>query len=274
MPVDVSDESRISLYPVDLTAEKQINEVFQNFKPHTVIHTASPSYLDTTGALMKTNVEGTTALLRVSTDCPDTQAFVFTSSNSAVVPTQEPISEDDAQQVDKTNAPSVYGLSKAIAERLVASANSERLYTSILRIPGIYGEYDTNFVPQLVSSMRRKEHKMQVGNDNKLFEFLYVKKAAEAHILAMKALLDPKIRGQAGGEAFFISDGKPQYFFEFSRRFYAAAGNPVAPEEVTKIPFSVMEAMASMTEWLYWIFTLGMVQPSLRRISIDHLDKA
>lgn len=272
-PIDVSDKSRISLHAIDLTDNGQISELVRNVKPHAVIHTASPSYLDTATVLMKTNVEGTKALLEAATDCPDTKAFIFTSSNSAVVSTQEPISEDDAQQVDKTNAPSVYGLSKAIAERLVAGANSEHLYTSILRIPGIYGEYDTNFVPQLVSSMRRKEHKMQVGNDNKLFEFLYVKKAAEAHILAIKALLDPKTRGQAGGEAFFISDGKPQYFFEFSRRFYAAAGNPVAPEEVTKIPFSVMQAMASTTEWLYWIFTLGMVQPSLRRISIDHLDK-
>lgn len=120
--------------------------------------------------------------------------------------------------------------------------------------------------------MRKKEHKMQVGNNTKLFEFLYVNKAAEAHILAMNALLNPSTRDQVGGEDFFISDGKPQGLFDFFRRIYAAAGSPVRPEEVTSIPLSVMQTMASTMEWVYWVFTLGTVQPSLRRISMDHLD--
>ncbi|KAH7006399.1 hypothetical protein EDB82DRAFT_493487 [Fusarium venenatum] len=272
VPVDVLDESRISLFPLDLTSRDQTDEVFQNFKPHAVIHTASPSYLDTSRALIKTNVDGTNILLEAAKACSHTKAFVLTSSNQAVVPTQEPLSEENAQQYVKTNAPNAYALSKGLAERLVTAANSEELYTSIIRIPGIYGEYDTNFIPQLVSSIRRNEHKMQVGNDAKLFEVVYVKKAAEAHILAMKTLLDPTTRGQTGGEAFFISDGKPQKFFDFCRRFYAAAGNPVRPEEVTRIPLSVMQAVASSTEWLYWVLTLGMMQPGLRRISMDHLD--
>ncbi|RGP77590.1 hypothetical protein FLONG3_4281 [Fusarium longipes] len=271
-PVDVSDDYRISLYSLDLTLEDQLEAVFNDFKPHAVIHTASPSYLDTGRALLKINVNGTKALLEVAKACEETKAFVFTSSNQAVVPTQEPISEGNARLWDETNAPNAYALSKAMAERIVTAANSEQLYTSIIRLPGIYGEYDTNFIPQLMSSMRRKEHKMQVGNDTKLFEFLYVKKAAEAHILAMKALLNPNTRDQAGGEAFFISDGKPQRFFEFCRRFYAAAGSPVMPEETTRIPLPIMQVMASTAEWLYWVFTLGMVKPSLRRIGIDYLN--
>ncbi|KAL6918994.1 hypothetical protein ACHAPO_009267 [Fusarium lateritium] len=272
VPVDVSDESRISLFPLNLTSRDQIDQVFQNFKPHAIIHTVSPSYLDTRKALIETNVDGTKLLLEAAKACTHTQAFIFTSSNQAVVPTQEPLSEENAQQYDETNAPNAYALSKGLTERLVTAANSDELYTSVIRIPGIYGEYDTNFIPQLVSSIRRNEHKMQVGNDDKLFEVAYVKKAAEAHILAMKALLDPTTRVQAGGEAFFISDGKPQKFFDFCRRFYAAAGSPVRPEEVTRIPLPVMQVMASTTEWLYWIFTLGMMQPGLRRISMDHLD--
>ncbi|KAG8674253.1 erg26, C-3 sterol dehydrogenase [Fusarium poae] len=272
VPVDVSDESRISLLLLDLTSRDQIDQVFQKFKPHAVIHTVSPSYLDTRQALIKTNIDGTKILLEAAKACSHTQAFVFTSSNQAVVPTQEPLSEENAQLYDATNAPNAYALSKGLAERLVIAANSDELYTSVIRIPGIYGEYDTNFIPQLMSSMRKKEHKMQVGKDDKLFEVLYVRKAAEAHLLATKTLLDPSSRDRAGGEAFFISDGKPQKFFDFCRRFYAAAGNPVKSEEVTRIPLSVMQSMASTTEWLYWVFTLGMIQPSLRRINMDHLD--
>ncbi|KAF4439403.1 C-3 sterol dehydrogenase (C-4 decarboxylase) [Fusarium acutatum] len=272
MPTDVADESRVSLHPADLAVPSQIDQVFEKFRPHAIIHTASPSYIDTPANLIKANVDGTKALLKAASACADTRAFVFTSSDSAVIPTQEPLSEEDSVLYDETNAPNAYAMSKAAAERLVIASNSERLWTAAIRIPATYGEYDTNFVPQLVQSIRRKEHKMQVGNDTKVFEFLYVKKAAEAHILAMRALLDSEKGGIAGSQAFFISDGKPQKFFDFSRKCYAAAGHPVALEEVTKIPFFVMQAMASTAEWVYWVMTLGYIKPSMRRTAIDHLD--
>ncbi|KAF5984739.1 C-3 sterol dehydrogenase [Fusarium bulbicola] len=272
MPGDVADESRVSLHAADLTIPSQIERVFETFNPHAVIHTASPSYIDTPAILIKANIDGTKALLEAALACTDTRAFVFTSSDSAVIPTQEPLSEDDAVLYDETNAPKAYAMSKAAAERLVIASNSEQLWTAAIRIPATYGEYDMNFVRQLVQSIRRKEHKMQVGNDTKISEFLYVKKAAEAHILAIKALIDLEIREKAGGQAFFISDGRPQKFFDFSRKLYAAAGYPVALEEVTRIPFFMMQAMASTAEWIYWIITLGYIKPSMRRSAIDHLD--
>ncbi|KAF4955992.1 hypothetical protein FGADI_4165 [Fusarium gaditjirri] len=272
MPADVADESRVLLHAADLTVPKQIEQVFETLKPHAVIHAASPPYLDTPANLMKANIDGTKALLKTASACADTCAFVFTSSDSAVLPTQEPLSEDDSVLYDETNAPNAYAMSKATAERLVLASNSEQLRTAAVRIPATYGEYDTNFVPQLIQSIRRKEHKMQVGNDTKVFEFLYVKKAAEAHILAMTALFDLETRDKAGGQAFFISNGKPQKFFDFCRKFYAAAGHPVALEEVTRIPFPVMQAMASMAEWVYWVLTLGYIKPGMRRTAIDHLD--
>ncbi|KAF5563865.1 C-3 sterol dehydrogenase (C-4 decarboxylase) [Fusarium napiforme] len=272
MPADVADESRVSLHAADLTIPSQIEHVFETFKPHAVIHTASPSYIDTPANLIKANIDGTKALLKAASACADTHAFVFTSSDSAVIPTQEPLLEEDSVLYDETNAPNTYAMSKAAAERLVISSNSEQLWTAAIRIPATYGECDMNFVRQLVQSIRRNEHKMQVGNDTKVFEFLYVKKAAEAHILAMKALLDSEKRDIAGGQAFFISDGKPHKFFDFSRKLYAAAGHPVELEEVTKIPFFMMQAMASTAEWVYWIMTLGYIKPAMRRSAIDHLD--
>ncbi|KAF5570962.1 C-3 sterol dehydrogenase (C-4 decarboxylase) [Fusarium phyllophilum] len=272
MPADVADKSRVSLHAADLTIPRQIEQVFETFKPHAVIHTASPSYIDTPANLINANIDGTKALLKAASACVDTSAFVFTSSDSAVIPSQEPLSEEDSVLYDETNAPNAYAMSKAAAERLVVASNSERLWTAAIRIPATYGEYDMNFVRQFVQSIRRKEHKMQVGNDSKAFEFLYVKKAAEAHLLAMEALLDTETREKAGGQTFFISDGRPQKFFDFSRKCYAAAGYPVASEEVTKIPFFVMQAMASTAEWVYWKVTLGYVKPGMRRTAIDHLD--
>ncbi|SPJ70651.1 related to C-3 sterol dehydrogenase (C-4 decarboxylase) [Fusarium torulosum] len=272
IPAGISGDSRISLHAVDVASPSQIETVFRDFRPHAVIHTASPTFLDTTANLIKANVDGTTALLAAAIACIDTKAFVFTSSNSALVSTQEPVTEADAELHDENTAPNVYSMTKAKAERLVVATDSPHLRTSIIRICALYGEHDQNFVPQLVASMRRKEHKMQVGNDTKLHEFIYVGKAAEAHILAMQTLLNPDTADRAGGEAFFISDGRPQPFFEFCRRCYAAAGHPVAANEITRIPMPVMKAMASATEWVYWIFTLGYIKPNLRRIGINVLD--
>lgn len=159
------------------------------------------------------------------------------------------------------------------ADTMVLAANSTDLHTAVIRLPGIYGEDDTNFIPQLLSSVRKKEHKMQVGQNKMVFEFVYVKKAAEAHILAARALLDPRSAPAVAVEAFFVSDGRPQPFFDFARKCYAATGNPVAPGDVTIIPMAAMQAMASAGEWAYKIFTLGTKMPKLGKDSIDHLDK-
>jgi sterol-4alpha-carboxylate 3-dehydrogenase (decarboxylating) len=114
---------------------------------------------------------------------------------------------------------------------------------------------------------------MQVGQNKKVFEFLYIAKAAEAHVLALRALLDPADTCRVAGEAFFVSDGRPQPFFDFARKCYAAAGSPVAPGQVTVIPLAALQAAASTGEWAYRVFTLGFKQPTLRRNSIDHLDR-
>ena len=224
-------------------------------------------------ALERTNVEGTKILLEAAKTCAKTRGFVYTSSDSAVVPTEEPLVEEQAELYTDTHFPNAYARSKALADALVQNANSDQLRTAVLRVPVLYGEQDTWFIGQLLSSVRKGEHKMQVGPNKKVFEFGYAPKAAEAHMLAAHALLNDDSAKGIAGEAFFISDGRPELFFDFARRCYAAAGKPVSPEEVTTIPLAAMQAMASIGEWAYWISTLGSKTPFLRRDNIDHLDR-
>ena len=271
---DKDNSDRLSYHAADISSEAQLWAIFEQVKPQVVIHTASPHSTDGAAALMRTNVEGTTVLLRSAKACPATHAFVYTSSDSAVVPTQQPLTEDKAELYSERHFVNPYGLSKALADAMVLAANDDDdLRTAVIRLPGIYGEHDTNFIPQLVTSVRKGEHKMQVGRNQKVFEFVYVNKAAEAHVLAARALLDPQAAPTVAGEAFFVSDGRPQPFFDFARRCYAVTGNPVAPGDVTIIPLVAMQAMASAGEWAYRIFTLGTKMPKLRRDSIDYLDR-
>jgi sterol-4alpha-carboxylate 3-dehydrogenase (decarboxylating) len=269
----VRSNDRIHLHAADLTSEKDIQAVFDTFRPDVVIHTASPKPTDKAPILARANIEGTKLLLNCAKLCSETRAFVYTSSDSAIEPTQEPLTEDKARLYDEDHYVNAYGMSKGVADAAVQAANCKDLRTAVIRLPSIYGERDNNFVPQLVSSVRKKEHKTQLGPNKKLFEFVYVEKAAEAHLLAVRALLDPDTVTGVAGEAFFISDGRSEPFFDFARRCYAAMGYPVAPSEVTVIPMSAVQLMASLGEWAYTILTLGTMTPKLRRVSIDHLDK-
>ncbi|OAK98516.1 NAD(P)-binding protein [Phaeosphaeriaceae sp. SRC1lsM3a] len=265
---------RLSTHPADLASSADIQGIFNSFKPHVVIHTASPRHTDSIAALKRANIEGTNILLNCAKKCDTTRAFIYTSSDSAVEPSEEPLTEEHAKLYDDHHFPNPYGLTKAVADAAVQAANCDELYTVVLRVPGIYGEKDTSgMTAQFASSVRKKEHKMQIGQNKKSFEFVYAGKAAEAHVLAMRALMNPQKAAGVAGEAFFITDGKPQPFFEFARRCYASIGSPVAPDEVTIIPMYAMQLMASAGEWAYFIFTLGMVKPTLRRHGIDHLDK-
>jgi sterol-4alpha-carboxylate 3-dehydrogenase (decarboxylating) len=273
LPVDDRLKARLSYHAVDVADETQIRKVFTQFQPHAVIHTAAPHHTDDAATHNRATVEGTCMLLECAETCPETRAFVYTSSDSACVPTQTPLTEEDAELYTGIHYPNPYARSKALADRATQAANSNKLRTAVIRIPVVYGENDTNLIPQLLSSVRKKEHKMQVGQNKKVFEFLYVKKAAEAHVRALRALLDPSASSQVAGEAFFVSDGRPQPFFDFARKCYAAAGSPVDPKDITVMPLAALQAAASAGEWAYMIFTLGSKRPNLRRDSIDHLDR-
>ena len=252
----------------DITNLSDVQALFMELKPQVVIHTVSPSANDWPAALQQTNIDGTRLLLRCADACPQTRAFIFTSSNSAIIPTQTLLTEADSRFVERTS--NHYARTKAEAEKMVLGANSLNLRTTTLRLPAIYGENDHNFLPQLVQSIRKNEHRVQLGTNQKLFEFVYVEKAAQAHILAAEALLHDS-GAKVDGEAFFISDGQPQPFFDFCRKAYAAAGHPVKPDEVKTIPLLLIQIMASVGEWLYFIFTLNMRRPVLRRHNIDQL---
>ena len=266
-------DARISYHAADVADDVQIKAIFDEFKPHAVIHTASPSHNSSASSLKRTNIKGTATLLKAAEACYDTRAFVYTSAGAAVEPTQTRLTEDKAVLWTQRRHVDSYGMTKGVADALVQAANGLMFSTAVIRIAGLYGENDHNLLPTLVTMLRKKQYKSQVGPNKKLFEFVYVKKAAEAHILATRALLDSENGAEVAGQAFFVSDGVPQPFFDFTRNCFAAAGSPVSPEEVSITPIFIMQIVASLLEWIYLIFTFGTKVPFVRRDGIDHLDR-
>jgi len=261
----------------DISNYQQVAALFSKIKPNVIIHTASPKYTTPEKILRQTNVDGTRILLQCAAESPDVQAFVYTSTDSAIV--QAPgikLTEDIAVLHTEKSRTNLYAKTKAIADFEVCAANKPgTLRTAVIRIAGLYGESDDNCIGTLLEAAKKGQHKVQIGDSKRHFEFIYVEKACVAHILAARGLLQEAStnsdHGTVSGEAFFISDDVSMPYFDFARKVYALAGYPVPTEEIQVLPFWLARWIAVVGEWLYWIFTLNTKTPQLKKLGVEYL---
>jgi sterol-4alpha-carboxylate 3-dehydrogenase (decarboxylating) len=74
--------------------------------------------------------------------------------------------------------------------------------------------------------------------------------------------LDPsRASGKIDGEAFIISDGVPVAFWHQVRLIWTVARGKQELVDVTILPGWIALFIASIMEWVYWIFTFGMKKP-------------
>ena len=268
-------------HSANLANVEQVAAILEKVKPRVIFHCASPDYLAPDKELWQTNVIGTRILLKCAAKCPSVKGLVYTSSDSAIVPAAPEVmqTEETAKLYDEHSKIKMYCKTKAIGDReVLATNNPPELLTAVLRIPKVYGGGDDKLIVALLENLKKGQQNVQVGEDKLKYEFCYDGKVFEAHILAAKALLkeltSKPSKNRVNGEAFFISDGISQPFFEFGRRVYALAGHPVAENEIKVMPLWFMAPLASTLEWVYWAFSLGTKQPELRRWDMDHFKES
>lgn len=108
----------------------------------TVFHLAALTRSLTRRQMLRTNTEGTQALLEAALDAELPGHFVLCSSLAAVGPAPLDAPHDEAV----TRRPiSWYGESKVLAEDLVLAA-SDRLKVTVVRPPAVYGPRDRDFL--------------------------------------------------------------------------------------------------------------------------------
>jgi len=201
-------------------------------------------------ACQKTNVKG----------------LVFTSSASIVSDHVSDIINADERWPIITGAAqtSYYTQTKAEAETLVLAANrsaSYRLLTCAIRPAGILGEGDAQLIPGLLNVYFDNKTGFQIGSNDNLFDFTHVENVAHAHLLAASALLTtytsstiPLDHEKVDGEAFFITNDSPVYFWDLARMAWKAAGSEKGTEHVWVISKDLGVALAGVMEWVYWVF--------------------
>lgn len=187
--------------------------------------------------------------------------------------------DETAPLADTDPKSSLYARTKALADKLVLEANSPLeedgtgLRTACIRLPVVYGERDQLAVPKALEALEKGQTMFQLGDGSNLWDFVSAENAAAAHVLLAKALLAagasaPKV----DGEAFNITDGERRPIWEHARTMWKAAGHEVNVEQVWVLPTPIAFAMATILEWLFWIFTLGTKQPGrLSKQQVEYL---
>ncbi len=94
-------------------------------------------------------------------------------------------------------------------------------------------------LPPIINVYHTQKTGFQLGSNENLFDFTYVLNVAHAHLLASFALLQtsklptsPLDYEKVDGEAFFITNDQPVYFWDFARAVWKAAGSEKGTEHM------------------------------------------
>lgn len=270
--------SQVSYHDADITDLALLQKLFKQLKPDAVIHTASPHFHLPAAVHDKVNIQGTKNLLQAAQES-GVKAFVYTSSASVVLgPETELVNATEAWPMVLGDAqPEYYTTTKAIAELTVLEANRTpaNFLTCAIRPAGIFGEGDVQLIPPMVGAYRKGQTKFQVGPNENLFDFTYVENVAFGHLLAVQGLLVshrmiptvPLDHERVDGEAFFITNGQPVYFWDFARAVWHECGDRLPLRSVWKLDSDFAWAIGGVLEWAFW--ALGKT-PNLTRKQVRY----
>ncbi|KAF1951870.1 C-3 sterol dehydrogenase/C-4 decarboxylase family protein [Byssothecium circinans] len=271
-------DPRVSYHDGDITDLSAMQAIFAKIKPDVVIHTASPHFHLPPQIHDKVNVDGTKNLLKAAQDS-GVKAFVYTSSASVVLgPEMQLVNADETWPLITGAAqPEYYTTTKAYAETAVLEANRTpaNFLTCAIRPAGIFGEGDVQVLPPIITAYWKGQTKFQVGDNENLFDFTYVGNVAYGHLLAAQALLQthrilptvPLDTERIDGEAFFITNGQPVYFWDFARGVWHAAGDRRQLNQVWRLDKDFASAVGAVLETIFWV--LGK-KPSLTRQQVRY----
>ncbi|OAA55973.1 C-3 sterol dehydrogenase/C-4 decarboxylase family protein [Akanthomyces lecanii RCEF 1005] len=207
----------------DITDSTKLAAIFDKIRPDVVIYTASPIASDNavqTELFRRVNVDGTRSVIDA---CQ--KAHV-----KALVPIQRRRALPVIRAPQQTE---YYSEKKAAAEELVMEANRAKPTPS----------FPTTFLQVCSTPYRTGKSKVQLDNNNKIYDFAYVGNVAHAHLLAARLwLLDnttpttPPDYDCIDGEVFFVTNDEPVYFWDYARAVWHEVGNDASNEDVWRIP--------------------------------------
>lgn len=212
----------------------------------------------------QTNVIGTQNIIKACKN-NGVKNLIYTSSPSVV------FGDHSLEGVNETTVYpektySLYGKSKALAEKEALAANSDRLKVISLRPHLIFGPGDRNLIPGLIEAAENKRLKI-IGKGQNKVDVLYIDNAVDAHLCALNALVNNN--KDAFGKAYFIGQG-PVILWDFINEILVAY--KLSP--ITKrINFKITYFLGFLTELFYKIFNIKSEKPPMTRFVALQLAK-
>lgn len=185
--------------------------------------------------------------------------LVYTSTPSVVYPVGHLEGVDESLPYPERFECS-YARTKAKAERMVLQAHGHGLSTVALRPHLIYGPGDNHLIPRVLQRAR-EGRLVRVGDGRNLVDLTYVDNAAEAHVLAADRI------AQAGGKAYFLSNGEPVRLWEWLDALLAQVGLPPVQRS---LPYGAARLVGTAMELAWSGLRLGG-EPRMTRFLASQL---
>jgi nucleoside-diphosphate-sugar epimerase len=209
----------------------------------------------------RANVLGTRAVI-AGCRAHGVRRLIHTSTPSVVYNGRDMAGADESLPLT-TDCPSPYPLTKAAAEAEVMAAHGLELRTVALRPHLIWGPGDPHLVPRILARARAGRLRI-VGEGTNRVDMVHVENAADAHLLAEKALAQPG--SPAGGRAYFITNGEPVALWEWINGLLTALGEP----PVTKrISLGAARAIGCVCEIAWTLLPVGAEPPMTRFVAAE-----
>lgn len=229
-----------------------------------IIHTAGKAGAWGDPALYRAiNVDGTQHVLDACREL-GIRRLVFTSSPSVAHGGGDIEGGDESLPYPEHYA-APYPETKAAAEQLVMAANGSDLKTVSLRPHLVWGPGDNHLLPRLVE--RARQGPVKLPGADKLIDTVYIDNAAQAHLLALKALDD---NPDCHGKTYFISNDDPWPQAKIISALLEAVG---IEAEIRPIPAPAAKLAGALAE-RWWRLRKRTDEPPVTRWSAEQLATA
>ncbi|KAK4897533.1 hypothetical protein LTR27_004677 [Elasticomyces elasticus] len=242
----------------DVSVAKSVYSAFADYRPDLVVHTAGmipvgekrySTKNEDWERVKAVNYNGTRNVLDASL-ASGCKRFVYTSSCTVVTDDMDHEYFYMTEALPTGLATLHYGKSKGMAESYVLSPEhaDKGLMACALRPCTIFGPTDTAVISIFHELIAKGETSFIVGDGDNLYDFMYIDNAVLAHMLAVENLLTTRT---AAGQAFFISNEEPVYFWDFLAFVWAQFGH--VPRYRVHIPESIAWMAALVFECKTWV---------------------
>lgn len=196
------------------------------------------------------NVEGTRRMLKAA-KAAGVRRFIHIGTEAVLFCGQDMVDIDESYPYPPTT-PYLYSETKKEAEKLVLAANCPEMTTISIRPRLVWGPNDTTILPNLLELVDSGAFRW-IEQGKLLSSTTHIDNLVHGVMCAMQA-------GQ-GGEAYFITDGKPHTMREFLTLLLATAGRTPSGKSA---PGWLVRSAAWTFESIYKLFRIRKKPPVTR----------